>query len=97
MSVMGELLEAFQKGVSAHDTANPDHSAYGIGMAQFDMERLGLDEGETILPGITMHADGKCTGNFRILCDGQHQEREQETVKAVYSDPNPARMDPVYA
>ena len=53
----------------------------------FDMERLGFDEGEEILPGITIHADGGTTGNFRVLCDGQHdeevEESEEEVVEAV--------------
>ena len=38
------------------------------------MERLGLEEGEEILPGITIQTDGGQSGNFRVLCDGQHDE-----------------------
>jgi hypothetical protein len=53
------------------------------------MERLGFDEGEEILPGITIHADNGVTGNFRVLCDGEHDEQaeqaEQEVVEAVSS------------
>ena len=71
-------LKAFQIALNAHDRENPDHTAYGIGLAHFDMERLGFDEGEEILPGITMHADGGVTGNFRVLCDGLHNETEEE-------------------
>ena len=56
------------------------------------MERLGFDEGEEILPGITIHADQGVTGNFRVLCDGQHDENleeveEEEVVEAVSSQP----------
>jgi len=84
-------LRAFQIGVNAHDRENPTHSAHGIGLAHFDMERLGFDEGEEILPGITIHADDGVTGNFRVLCDGDHlQEREAEEaeiVDAVSSQP----------
>ena len=51
------------------------------------MERLGLEEGEEILPGITVQADGGQSGNFRVLCDGQHDEgaveAEEEVVEAV--------------
>jgi hypothetical protein len=76
-------LRAFAIALGAHDRENPDHTAWGIGLAHFDMERLGLDEGEEILPGITIHADGGVTGNFRILCDGQHDEdREHEEAIA---------------
>ncbi|MEA2186552.1 MAG: hypothetical protein QOK16_1563 [Solirubrobacteraceae bacterium] len=80
-------LRAFQIGVNSHDRENPTHTAYGIGLAAFDMERLGFDEGEEILPGITIHADGGVTGNFRVLCDGDHLEEEEaeqsEVVEAV--------------
>ncbi len=87
-------LERFAQAVAAHDRENPTHTAYGIGLAHFDMERLGFDEGEEVLPGIAIHADGKTSGNFRVLCDGQHDEgeseREQETVEAVATQSVPA-------
>jgi hypothetical protein len=80
-------LERFAQALNAHDRENPTHTAYGIGLAHFDMERLGFEEGEEILPGITIHADGGGTGNFRVLCDGQHDEQreaaEEEVVEAV--------------
>ena len=51
------------------------------------MERLGLEEGEEILPGITIHADSGQSANFRVLCDGEHDEgkveSEEEVVEAV--------------
>ena len=91
VSQIARNLQAFQIALNAHDRENPDHTAYGIGMAFFDMERLGFDEGEEVLPGITIHADGGTTGNFRILCDGQHdgevEEAEEEVVEAVSDRP----------
>jgi hypothetical protein len=78
-SKIAKNLQAFQIALNAHDRENPDHTAYGIGLAHFDMERLGFDEGEEVLPGITIHADGGVTGNFRVLCDGQHDEQEDVT------------------
>ena len=87
-------LERFAQAVAAHDRENPTHTAYGIGLAHFDMERLGLEEGEEILAGNTIHADGGVTGNFRVLCDGQHDEQEseaeEEVVEAVASRSIPA-------
>jgi hypothetical protein len=87
-------LERFAQAVAAHDRENPTHTAHGIGLAHFDMERLGFDEGEEILPGITIHADSGVTGNFRVLCDGEHDEGEseveQETVEAVATRSLPA-------
>jgi len=80
-------LERFAQAVASHDRENPTHTAHGIGLAHFDMERLDFDEGEEILPGITIHGDSGVTGNFRVLCDGEHDEglveAEQETVEAV--------------
>ena len=81
------LLERMAQGVAAHDRENPDHNTWGIGMAYFDIERLGLEEGEELLPGIVLQGDGGMTGQFRILCDGQHgqgaTEEEEEVVDAV--------------
>ncbi len=89
-SKIAKLLERFAQGVYAHDRENPTHNTWGIGMAYFDIERLGLEEGEEILPGIVLQADGGVTGNFRILCDGQHDQgavqEEEEVVEAVSSE-----------
>jgi hypothetical protein len=84
-------LERFAMAVNVHDRENPTHAAYGIGLAHFDLERLGFEEGEEVLPGITIHADGGVTGNFRVLCDGQHDEEtesaeEEEAVEAVATE-----------
>jgi hypothetical protein len=96
MSSTGKIaknLQRFAQAVAAHDRENPTHTAHGIGLAHFDMERLGFDEGEEILPGITIHADSGVTGNFRVLCDGEHdeelEEAEQEVVEAVSSETVP--------
>jgi len=84
---IAKLLELVARGVAAHDRENPDHNTWGIGMAYFDIERLGLEEGEELLPGIVLQGDGGMTGQFRILCDGQHGggqvEEEEEVIEAV--------------
>jgi hypothetical protein len=89
-STMAKVIERFAQAVYAHDRENPTHTTWGIGMAYFDIERLGLEEGEEILPGIVLQVDGGETGNFRILCDGQHQdsavEEEEEVLEAVASE-----------
>jgi hypothetical protein len=95
---IGKLLEALANGIAAHDRANPDHNAWGIGMAGFDIERLGLEEGEEILPGIVLQADGGQTGAFRVLCDGLHQEEgeeEEEIVEVIAVEEEEA--EPAYA
>src|SRR5258708_39000025 len=87
-------LERFAQAVAAHDRENPTHTAHGIGLAHFDMERLGFDDGEEILPGITIQGDGGVTGNFRVLCDGQHDEEqtevEEEALEAISTRPIPS-------
>ena len=80
-------LERFAQAVASHDRENPTHTAWGIGLSHFDMERLSFEEGEEVLPGITIHADSGVTGNFRVLCDGDHDEEreaeESEVIEAV--------------
>ena len=89
---IAKSLERFAQAVAAHDRENPTHAAYGIGLAHFDMERLGFEEGEQVLPGITIHVDGGVSGNFRVLCDGQHDEdlereaEEADVVEAVAAE-----------
>jgi hypothetical protein len=96
-------LERFAQAVAAHDRENPTHTAYGIGLAHFDMERMGFEEGEQVLAGITIHVDGGVSGNFRVLCDGEHDEQqaeaEEEVVEAIATrslpaDPPQTRTDP---
>jgi hypothetical protein len=86
-SKIAYLLERVAQGVAAHDRENPAHHTWGIGMAYFDIDRLGLEDGEEILPGIVLQADGGMTGQFRILCDGEHDEElteeEEELADAV--------------
>ncbi|MEH3054484.1 MAG: hypothetical protein PGN13_10840 [Patulibacter minatonensis] len=95
-SVIGEVLKAFKIALNAHDRENPSHTAHGIGMAFFDLDRLGFEDGEEIFPGITISSDNGGTGNFRVLCDGQHdnaeEEEAQEDVEAVARDLVPVRV-----
>jgi hypothetical protein len=84
ISKIGYLLERLSRGVAAHDRENPGHHSWGIGMTYFDIERLGLEEGEEILPGIVLQADRGVTGAFRVLCDGDHDaDLEEEEVALV--------------
>lgn len=82
-------LERFVQALAQHERENPTHNAYGIGLSYFDLQRLGFEEGEEILPGITVQVDGGVSGNFRILCDGEHEEDDdqeharQEVILAV--------------
>ncbi len=87
---IAKTLERFAQAVASHDRENPTHNAYGIGLAHFDMERLGFEEGEEVLPGITIEADGGVTGNFRVLCDAS-TTRARSSPSARRSRRSPPR------
>ena len=96
-STMAKVIERFAQAVYAHDRENPTHHTWGIGMTYFDIERLGLEEGEEILPGIVLQADGGVTGAFRVLCDGDHGaglEEEQEEVVDAVADQEVVEIEP---
>jgi hypothetical protein len=97
-SKIAYLLERLAQGVAAHDRENPGHHTWGIGMTYFDIQRLELEEGEEILPGIVLQADGGVTGAFRVLCDGDHDagiaEEQEEIIDAVASEPVHAPAGP---
>ena len=63
----------------SHDRENPTHTAHGIGLVAL---RHGAARASTrarrSCPGITIHADSGVTGNFRVLCDGEHDEELSE-------------------
>lgn len=84
-SKIAKNLQAFQIAVNVHDREN-ECTAFGIGLAHFDLERLGFDEGELILPGITVQTDGGQSGNFRVLCDGQHDGETEDVEEDVFID-----------
>lgn len=76
-SKIAKNLERFRQAVASHDRENPTHTAHGIGLSHFDLERLGFDEGEQLWPGITVHVDGGQSGNCRVLCNGEHDDERQ--------------------
>jgi hypothetical protein len=87
ISKIAANLQRFAMAINAHDRENPTHTAYGIGLNPFDMDRLGFEDGEEVVPGIRIESDDGETGNFRVLCDGDHLEEleasEEEVVEAV--------------
>jgi hypothetical protein len=96
---IAKSLERFAQAVAAHDRENPTHTAHGIGLAHFDLERLGFEEGEEVLPRITIHVDGGVSGNFRVLCDAEHDEGEteveEEALEAIATRWLPAPEGPL--
>ena len=72
MSAFAANLRRWRMAVATHDVENPTHESHGIGLAFFDLERLGLEDGEELWPGYTVQVDGKASGNFRVLCDTEH-------------------------
>ena len=80
-------LRRWRQAVATHDVENPAHTSHGIGLAQFDLERLGLTDGEELWDGIHVQVDGKTTGNFRVLCDGEHDECDLRIKEARDAEP----------
>jgi hypothetical protein len=77
-------LERFRVAVAAHDRENPTHSpAHGLALSPFDLDRLGLVEGEELWGGVTVYADNGVTGNFRVLCDGEHDGDHQAVEETI--------------
>lgn len=85
---MGLNLRRWRQAVATHDSWNPTHTSWGIGLSQFDLDRLGLTEGEELWSGIVATVDGKTTGNFRVMCDGEHDD-----IKPMTLDEKQARDD----
>ena len=89
-SKIAYLLERLAQGVAAHDRENPGHHTWGIGMSGFDIERLGLEEGEEILPGIVLQNDGGVTGRSGCCATASttpgSRRQEEEIVDAVASE-----------
>lgn len=89
-------LRAFQMAINAHNEQNPDHTVLGLGLSAYDIDRLELEIGEEILPGVPIQEINVTAGNFRILCDGEHDEglagaaREAEPVEAISTREVPA-------
>lgn len=85
-------MRAFRMAITAHGEQNPDHNVLGLGLSGYDIERLGLEIGEEILPGVPIQEINVTAGNFRVLCDGEHDEgiagqaRQAEPVDAVSTE-----------
>lgn len=85
-SKIAKNLERWRRAVATHDVENPTHTSYGIGLSQFDLDRLGLEDGEELWPEIRVEVDGKTSGNFRVLCDGDHDECDLRVKEAREAD-----------
>jgi hypothetical protein len=87
-------LRRWRIAVATHDVENPSHTSYGIGLSAYDIERLGLEEGEELWSGIKLEAINVTSGNFRVLCNGEHNElkprtlaeKEQQETRAVSTE-----------
>lgn len=71
---MAANLRRWRIAVATHDVENPKHTSFGIGLSHFDANRLGVEDGEELWDGIRVGIDGGTSGNFRVLCDGNHDE-----------------------
>lgn len=84
-------LRAFMEAIKDHAAKFPSHSPYGIAIGPFDADRLGIEHGEEIVPGMVIEIEsGRQAGTFRVLCDQDGDsggvENEEEDV-FIYGPP----------
>ena len=80
MTQIGTLIAQLTEQVQQHDRTCSS-PAIAIGMNSFDIERLHLEEGEEILPGIRLQADSGPPETARIICNGQYEQTETRKVQ----------------
>ena len=90
-SKIGYLLERVSQGVAAHDRENPDHHTWGIGMAYFDIERLGPrggrgDPSGDRAPGRRRHDRPVPRSSATATTARAPIEEEEEVVEAIASE-----------
>jgi hypothetical protein len=67
-----------------HTTEKTRHTTLtASGLSDFDMQRLGFDDGETLWDGITVQMDEGQSGMCRVLCDGAHDGVKHEATVAT--------------
>ena len=75
-------LQRFREAVAIHEGKH-GCTAWGVGLAHFDMARLGFEENEELWPGVVVKGlDGEQAGMFRVLCD-QLPEEPAGVVEAI--------------
>ncbi len=89
-------IVVWREAVAKHDHDYPDHGpAYGIGVTWFDLDRLGMEEGEELWPGVSIFScGGVATGQFEVLCP--HDPEGSAEISEAVSTPTPA-VSTVYA
>lgn len=86
MSSEAKNLEAISKAIDDHDR-NCESPAIAVAMNPFEIERLGWDE----IRGLPFVSDDRLgTGRFRVICSGEEDELEEESVAAVGREYQPA-------
>jgi hypothetical protein len=82
LSSQGKNLESLVKAIKQHDESC-DFPAIAVMMNPFEIERLGWEE----IMGIEIKPDSKLpTGRFRIICDGETVEEDDEAVEAIMKE-----------
>ena len=79
MGTEAKNLEAISQAIDQHNRNCP-FPASEVRMNPFEVERLGWEE----IRGLPVVADPQIgTGRFRIVCSGEGEGEETETVEAV--------------
>ncbi len=79
MGAEAKNLEVIAKAIDQHNSGCP-FPAVSVVMNPFEVERLGWDS----IRGLPIESDPKMgTGEFRIVCGGDHEEGADEAVEEV--------------
>jgi hypothetical protein len=99
MTAMALNIRRWRLAVATHDIENPTHTSYGIGVSPYDAKRLGLEDGEELWYGVRLSVINCTAGNFRVLCDGEHDDCKPKTLeeKEARETELPKPLEPVFA
>lgn len=98
MSATAKNLQRITESVEQHDAACKE-KAKAVALCPFELDRLGFDhimtkEGRKV-PIVSDDTLG--TGRLRVLCDGYHGPKREETVEDTVEAPEPSQRELVPA
>lgn len=80
---MAKNLRRWAIAIATHNVENPEHDpAFGIGLSFHDIGRLGLIPGEELWDGINVCEISIGAGQFRVMCNGEHDECDLRVKEA---------------
>ena len=86
-SKIAYLLERLMQGINAHDRENPGHHTWGVGMAHFDIERLGSRRVRRSFPAsssrLTAASPVRSASSATVTTTRKTEAEAEEVVEAI--------------